>query len=609
MAETRILFSAVGDTFGKELWITGGGNTTRVTDINSGSGHSSPSVLGQLGNFVYFSADDGNGRDLYRLDTTSLQVSQIGPANSSPSFVASVAGKTYVSMDDGVNGRELWALTASGVSFVGDATPGGSLSPSRGDAIGGTVLFAGNDKDKGVELFASAGGVPTLVADINPLGNSNPGDVSGFFAFKNLVLFDATEISGDHLWASNGSSATKISDVEIPQNFFLYDNQIAQTVLFNGQTPGGFVQYLYKTDGSSATRVTDKVRDPSGFTLYKGVAYFSGYDGAHGRELWKTDGTEGGTELVADIDFTPSSSSPANLVEVRGKLMFTTADQRLWTSDGTDPSIHQVRSFISIGNFVVAGTTAYFVAKTSIGGWQIWSTDGTSASATDLVPANDGSNSFIPTIQGLIAISGSNKPTNGADDLTGDSSANTIDGKKGDDTISGGDGNDTLKGGDGKDQLNGDGGKDKLSGDAGNDKLYGGAGKDKLSGGAGKDTLAGGAGNDTLDGGADKDQFRFDTAPSSKSNVDHIVNFKHGTDKIALDDAIFNVGTSLDSKEFLARSSGHEATSNKHRIIYDKSRGELWYDADGKRDGHDPIKFAVIDNKPSDLSFHDFTIV
>ena len=115
-------------------------------------------------------------------------------------------------------------------------------------------------------------------------------------------------------------------------------------------------------------------------------------------------------------------------------------------------------------------------------------------------------------------------------------------------------------------------------------------------------------GRRVLTGGADKDQFRFDSAPSSKSNVDHITDFKHGTDKIALDDAIFDVGPSLESKEFLARSSGHEATSGKHRIIYDKSSGELWYDADGKKNAHDPIKFAVIDNKPA-LDFHDFTIV
>ena len=254
------------------------------------------------------------------------------------------------------------------------------------------------------------------------------------------------------------------------------------------------------------------------------------------------------------------------------------------------------------------GTEAYFVALTSSGGWQIWSTDGTSASATNLVPENDGTNGYIPIIEGLITIPGSNKPTNGADELVGDDKKNTIDGKKGNDTISGGNGNDTLKGGDGNDQLNGDAGKDKLSGEAGKDTLSGGDGKDTLTGGAGKDTLAGGAGNDKLDGGKDKDIFVFDTAPSSKSNADHIVKFEVGTDKIALDDAVFNVGSSLGKKEFVSLDSGHKATTAKQHIIYDESKGELWYDVDGKG-GTGPIKFAVLDNEPAKLSVHDFIIV
>ena len=613
MTETRLLFAAVGDDGrGKELWMTDGVSETRLTDILAGSGGSFPLALGQVGKFVYFSADNGDGRDLYRLDTTNLNVISVGPANSGPSFVAYPTGTLYLSMDDGVHGRELWAANAAGgVSMTGDAFAEGSLDPSWGGTIGNTVVFAGNDKDKGIELFASNGGTAHLIKDINPLGNSNPGGGSSqFHQFGNMILFGASDGTGSTLWSSNGTSATKLSTVEIPQDFFTYDNGHAERVLFSGQTPGGFDQFLYVTDGTSGgtKRVTTKVEEPYGFTLYKGVVYFSGQDSAHGRELWKTDGTESGTKLVADIDFTPAYSSPSNLIELNGKLMFTTADQRLWTSDGTDPSIHEVRSFLSVGNFVDMGTEAYFVALTSSGGWQIWSTDGTSASATNLVPENDGTNGYIPIIEGLITIPGSNKPTNGADELFGDDKKNTIDGKKGNDTISGGNGNDTLKGGDGNDQLNGDAGKDKLSGEAGKDTLSGGDGKDTLTGGAGKDTLAGGAGNDKLDGGKDKDIFVFDTAPSSKSNADHIVKFEVGTDKIALDDAVFNVGSSLGKKEFVSLDSGHKATTAKQHIIYDESKGELWYDVDGKG-GTGPIKFAVLDNEPAKLTVHDFIIV
>jgi len=590
MAETRILFSAVGDSFGRELWVTNGASATRVTDINAGAGHSLPTLLGQVGKSVYFSAINGSTTDLYRLDTTSMVVTKVGPTNSRPLLVDSVGDKIYLSIDDGVNGRELWAATSSSVSFLGDAVPGGSLVPSAGAAAGTTLLFAGSNKGGDVELYGTTGGTPTLVQNIRATGSSSPGLISGFHEFAGKVLFGANDGSGFNLWSSTGGAATELGNVEDPQNFFTYDDGIASRLLFSGQTPGSFDQFLYVTDGTSVTRVTDKVTDPSGFTLYKGKVYFSGHDIVHGYELWVTDGTADGTVLVKDLTGNGSWSSPESLSVVNGKLVFVDYQERLWTSDGTGEGTTVIASFSSAENIVVSGGTAYFTALTSAGGWQIWSTDGTTASVTKLVPSNNGASTFKPTIQGIITIADSDKPTNGPDMLSGDDKNNKIDGKKGNDTISGGDGKDTLKGGDGKDQLNGDGGRDKLSGDGG------------------KDTLNGGAGNDTLTGGADKDQFRFNSTPSSKSNFDHITDFKHGTDKIALDDAIYDVGPSLESKEFLSRSSGHEATSGKHRIIYDKSRGELWYDADGKKDGHDPVKFAVIDNKPS-LDFHDFTIV
>ena len=40
---------------------------------------------------------------------------------------------------------------------------------------------------------------------------------------------------------------------------------------------------------------------PSSLTAVGGTLFFSADDGTHGRELWKSDGTEAGTVLVKDI--------------------------------------------------------------------------------------------------------------------------------------------------------------------------------------------------------------------------------------------------------------------------------------------------------------------
>jgi ELWxxDGT repeat protein len=76
---------------------------------------------------------------------------------------------------------------------------------------------------------------------------------------------------------------------------------------------------------------------PADFVESSGTVYFTASDPEHGREVWRTDGTPGGTVLVADIDPGPEGSDPSGLVAYQDGILFTAydgQDEAMWRADG-----------------------------------------------------------------------------------------------------------------------------------------------------------------------------------------------------------------------------------------------------------------------------------
>jgi len=73
---------------------------------------------------------------------------------------------------------------------------------------------------------------------------------------------------------------------------------------------------------------------------------FIGEDATNGQELWITDGTQGGTSLIKDINPGAESSNPTNLEVVGSQVYFAattaTAGTELWVTDGTDAGTKMV---------------------------------------------------------------------------------------------------------------------------------------------------------------------------------------------------------------------------------------------------------------------------
>lgn len=134
------------------------------------------------------------------------------------------------------------------------------------------------------------------------------------------------------------------------------------------------------------------------------------------------------------------------------------------------------------------------------------------------------------------------------------------------------------------------------NGNGADNVITAGTGNDKLNGGLGKDTLIGAGGADT---------FTFNTA-LNKNNIDTLSDFVSGQDKIALDDLIFQqlLGMTDLTNSFVVGTTAKDANDF---LIYNKSKGALFYDADGNGKGA-AIQFATLTGQAT-LNAADFLVV
>ncbi|MBK6995129.1 MAG: hypothetical protein IPH31_09450 [Lewinellaceae bacterium] len=255
----------------------------------------------------------------------------------------------FFTLSNPSHGQELWKVTTEDVaSIVADIRPGPEGSePRMLTALGASLMFTADDGIHGRELWKTNGTAAgtVLVQDlVLGIESADIEQINGFRAVRGADLF----------FSSYGVGGLELRRSDGTVNGVVHLKDIGPT----GSNPSEFV----------------KMGD---FT------YFVADDGKTGRELWKTDNTEAGTQRVADIIPGATGSSPSNLLVVEATdgnltLFFEAKDptkgRELFKLENTANAVPICISDItigagnaSIGNMTAVKGTLHFTAYNGAG--------------------------------------------------------------------------------------------------------------------------------------------------------------------------------------------------------------------------------------------------
>jgi ELWxxDGT repeat protein len=395
----RVFFTASDDEHGRELWVTDGtvDGTHLVTDLLPGPQGSLPRQLRSQGDRSWFIAVNTTATtqefEVFVSDASAAGTYSVRTAPSDapigfsrPQILASSATGSFWSTSEG-----LWHSdgTKSGTVMLASFSKITSMAQRNG-----TLYLAGNDDgaDRN-EIWQSDGTVngTALLSPIGPLaGYVDSLTFSGsdlFFSFEPQGLW-VLDVSGEPAPIEILSPSPQKRDLGVRHLtafgellVFSYDDAVHGRELWRSDgTPGGTGILADVADGPANS-------DPEFLTVAGSTLFFAARESSTGAELWKTDGTRGGTVRITDLRPGEGGSFPTFLAPAPfndGVLFAGTTPDRgseLWWSSSLPDSAKPLAEIIigPIGanprELIVVGLRVFFVAKDADGASRLWVLD------------------------------------------------------------------------------------------------------------------------------------------------------------------------------------------------------------------------------------------
>lgn len=367
-----------------------------VLDVNSVAEpiSSEPRALGRLG-----------GVELFRATLSTPEVPRAGLVKSDGTPAGTVIIKTFEGdgpreqpvmtigtraffiAEETATGSQVWVTdgTAAGTRQVTNiplpatnpatpSDPSTAIEPPRLLAAFGNDLLFVQRVGTDYQLYRTDGTTAGTVR----LGLIRPDATSGvkfdLAVVGNRIYFVSLSGTVPELWASDGTEAgTKkvLLPGTLGSNPYVGMLRAVQGGVVFLTSGSSFGQEITRIDaGTDAISVVDLSVGPTSgvnaptLPVVNGYVYFAGTQGQTGDyELWRSDGTPGGTTLVKDINAGAASSFQTYLTamaKIGNRVVFTADDgtgSRLWGSDGTASGTTKLVDFYLDFQFVLEGDT------------------------------------------------------------------------------------------------------------------------------------------------------------------------------------------------------------------------------------------------------------